>query len=191
MSANVPSPAAANAEMPSVGRPVGHTLRRQVVVLGVACVGAGLANLLVMRAERAAESTLAARRARAGDLVTDARAVLSARGLPQRAAEEDLPQADLLQQVGAAMQAAGLPADSLVSTLPEPPRQLPGATHAEIVHRLMFENVRLESLVRFCRDLLGQNEALHIAGLHLRAGADRQTWSADVSVSYWTIVPQR
>ncbi|MEW6249213.1 MAG: hypothetical protein AB1716_01075, partial [Planctomycetota bacterium] len=130
------------------------------------------------------------RRARAGNLAADAAAILRCRSLPQQASEIGLPQADVLQRVAAAMRAAGLSAQSLVSTLPQPVRKLPGSGHAEVVNRLVFENVALEPLVRFGHALTTSSPELRVAGLQLRAGGQRQVWNAEVSVAYLVLSPE-
>lgn len=89
------------------------------------------------------------------------------------------------------MQVGGLEPASLASTLPQAPRKLPGSDHAEVVERLVFEDVRLEPLTRFCHALTASNSALHVLAIQLRAGRDRETWNADVSVSYWILAPER
>ena len=113
------------------------------------------------------------------------------RDLPRHTSETSLPQSDLLAQVAAAMKAGGLSAESLLATVPQPTQKLPGTNRAQIVQRLSFENVRLEPLVRFGFELTANNPALRVSALQLRAGADRQTWNADVSVAYGVLVQEQ
>ena len=96
----------------------------------------------------------------------------------------------ILERVTRAMQKAGLNTDTLISTLPQPPRRPPGSDHAEVVNRLVFEQVTLEALTRFCHALVARNTELTVSGLHLRAGPQPSLWNADVSVSYWLAAPR-
>jgi hypothetical protein len=130
---------------------------------------------------------LEARVQRAATLAEDAQVIRQLRGRPHQATEVGLPSSDLLERVARAMQAAGLDARALVSTLPQPPRRLPNSEHAEVVHRLVFEAVPLEGLVRFGEALTRQNPELRLSGFQLRAGQPPTTWNADVSVSYWVL----
>lgn len=163
-------------------------LRRQAWLATAAC---GAAAVLVVEFWRADRATVAAgqqRAARAAAVAADAQAIARLQRLPVQATETGLPSSDLLQRVAQAMQAAGLPADALVSTLPQPPRRLPNSDHAEVVHRLLFEGVSMESLARFGHALTYQS-ALRLSALQLGAGRERERWDADVSVSYWVLAP--
>lgn len=162
--------------------------RRQALLATVGCVATALLVLGLGRADRSAVSALQQRQARAAAVAADAEAIARLQRLPTQAAETGLPSSDLLQCVSQAMQTAGLPADALVSTLPQPPRRLPNSDHAEIVHRLLFEGVSLECLTRFGFALTHES-ALHLSALQLRAGRERESWDADVSVSYWVLAP--
>lgn len=163
--------------------------RRQVLLLTAVCAAAGLLCLVLWQADRSAAAELQRRTARAVSLAVDARRIAEFRRLPQQASEGGLRQADLLDQANQAMQAVGLEPEALISTEAEPPRQLPNSNHAEIVHRLVFENVRLEDLIRFCHGLTDRNPSLRIPAIQLRAGGTRGAWNVDVSVAYWVFVP--
>jgi hypothetical protein len=165
-------------------------VRRQAFLLTAACVAAALLCLASWSSTNSVAAALAVRRVRATQFAADAEAIATLLALPQQATEAGLPQADLLDQVTQAMQAANFAADRLVSTLPEAPRKLPGSLHAEVGHRLVFENVKLEPLVRFCHTLISRNPSFRITALHLRAGQDPQTWNADVNVAQWVLSPQ-
>lgn len=166
-------------------------IRQQAILLTVGCATAALLCLVLWGATRSVAASLEQRQARAVTLAADARAIVKLRRLPEQAAEVGLPQSDLLERVSQAMQKGGLKPESLASTLPQAPRKLPGSDHAEVVERLVFEDVRLEPLTRFCHALTASNPALRISAVQLRAGRDRETWNADVSVSHWILAPQR
>jgi hypothetical protein len=164
-------------------------LQRQAVLLSIGCVSALVLLVVLAKLDRSTTGEWQARVARASSLAADAQAIAGLRDLPQQATEVGLPRADLLERVTHAMQVVQLPAEALVSTLPQPPRQQAGSAHAEMSYRLVFENVALEPLVRFCHTLTAELPALRTAGIQLRAGRDRQTWSADVTVAYWVLTP--
>ncbi len=166
-------------------------LRRQTLLLSVASVVAAFLCLLLWHSTSALAGELDTREARAGQLAADAQAIAAQRQRPQEVSETGLLRSDLLDRVNRAMQTAGLSPETLISTLPQPPRSHPGSDQAEVVNRLLFENVPLDRLVRFCHALTIENAELHIAAIQLRAGKDRHTWSADVSVSYWVVSPLR
>lgn len=51
-------------------------------------------------------------------------------------------------------------------------------------HRLTFENVLLEGLVRFCRAPCQTNPKTNVSGLQLRSAPSGSTWNADLSLTY-------
>ena len=160
-------------------------LRRRTRLLGLGCVATLLPCLLLWHSNHTLSAELENRRTRAIQLADDARTVASLQRQPRQASETSILHSDLLDRVHRALQTAGLPTDRLVSTLPQPPRSRPGAEHAEVIHRLMFENVTLEQLTRFCQALLQANSDLHLATLQLRAGSAPQSWNAEIGVAYW------
>ncbi len=164
-------------------------VRRQLVLLGTACGAALVLCLLLSASDRAAHGALAMHSVRAEKLAADARAIVRLRALPRQAVETGWRQGDLLERVMAAMQAAGLRAEALISTLPQPPRKLPGTEQMEVVHRLVFEEIGLAPLLTGCRQLVVDNPGLRVSGLQLRAGRERQTWNAEVSLSYRVLAP--
>lgn len=166
------------------------TIRRQAWLLTFGCVATALLCVVLARADRRQAAELVARQGRAAELAADAEAIASLRHVPQQAGEVGLPPGDLLASVAQAMTEAGLPAERLISTLPQPPRRLPHSPHAEVVHRLVFEQVSLEPLVRFCHALTSRNLALRVGGFQFRAGRERTLWNVDVSVSYWVLAPE-
>jgi hypothetical protein len=172
-----------------VSRQSGRSVRRQTLLLATACATLGSLCLVLWNSTRALAGELETRQMRAQELMADVRAVTTLRRHPQQASETELLRSDLLERVSQAMKHAQLSAETLVSTLPQPPRTRPGSEHAEVVNRLMFENVSLEQLVRFCHELTSANSELHVAAVQLCAGNDRNSWNADVSVSYWILGP--
>jgi len=166
-------------------------LRRQLMLLGLGCGVALVVCLVLGSANRRLTAELVERRDRAQQLAADARAIVALRQRPQEVSEAGLPDADLLERVNHAMQTAQLEPEALVSTLPQPPRTRPGAAQAEVVNRLLFENVRLEPLLRFAHELVTANAELRVSAVQFRAGRDEQRWNADVSVTYWVLDPHR
>ncbi len=166
-------------------------IKRQALLLSVAACAAGVLCLLLGRAALAQHVAVQARETRAAQVAADARAIAALRVKPQQATETGLQLSDILERVTRAMQKANLKADTLISTLAQPPRRPPGSDHAEVVHRLIFERVTLEALTRFCHTLVAHNAELTVSGLHLRAGPKPSLWNADVSVSYWLAAPRR
>ena len=165
-------------------------VKRQALLLTAGCLAAACLSGVLWNSTRAHSLTLDLRRARAATLAADAQAVSRLRQRPRQATETGLRRSDLLARVSRAMQAAGLDPASLASTLPQPPRRVPGSAHAEVLHRLMLEAIELEALVRFCHALAQDNPELRVAALQLRAGNEPTLWNADVSVSYWVLVPE-
>jgi hypothetical protein len=174
----------------SYTEPSAQAIRRRTRFLMAGCFAAGSLCLLLWNANRSIAAESATRASRGRSIAADLRTIARLRERPQQAAESGLPRSDLLARVSRAMRSAQLDAAMLASTLPQPPRRVPGSDHAEIAHRLMFENVELRPLVRFCHALTTQNPQLRVAALQLQAGSDPTTWNADVSVSYWLLAPQ-
>lgn len=166
-------------------------LRRHVLLLALLVLAAGLGVLWTWQANQALIGEVAARRARAAAVAADARRILQLRQRPKQAAEASLPQADLLTQVSAALQAAGIEPARLVSTQPQPPRKLPQSDHAELTLRLVLEGVPLEGLAKFCRTLTAMRPELRISGLQLRSAPAATLWNAEIGVAYWVLAPQR
>ncbi len=169
---------------------VAAAVKRQALLLSLAACAAGALCLLLGRAALSHSVAVQARETRAAQVAADARAIAALRVKPQQATETGLQLSDILERVTRAMQRAGLRADTLISTLAQPPRRAPGSEQAEVVHRLVFEQVTLEALTRFCHALLAHNAELTVSGLHLRAGPQPSLWNADVSVSYWLAAPR-
>ena len=165
-------------------------VQRQARMLTIACLAAAVVCALLWGSMRSRSAALHLQQGRAAELAADAGAIARLRQRPQQATETGLPPSELLGQVSAAMQAADLDPASLLSTLPQPPRQLPGSQHAELTHRLTFTNITLPALVRFCHTLTTDNPQLSVSTLQLRA-TDQIHWSSDICVSYWTIQPAR
>jgi hypothetical protein len=164
---------------------------RQALLLTAGVVLAAALCLVLWHSNRSATGTLKMRESRAAHLAADACAIAGLRNRPREATEVGLRRSDLLARVDRAMRTAQLSSDSLVSTLPQPPRRRPGSDHAEVAHRLVFENVDLEPLVCFCHALTTQNRELRVCAIHLRPATDKPLWSTDVSVSYWVLAPTR
>lgn len=159
-------------------------LRRQSLLLSGAALVAGVLCMLMWVSTRATAGDLANRTRRAGALAQDARTIASLRARPLQATEVGLQLSDLLDRVGQAMRTAGIPADALISTLPQPPRRMSGSDHAEVVHRLVFKGVTMEGLVRFGYALKADNPQLSVTGVQLRPGAGPQGWQAEAEISY-------
>ncbi len=164
-------------------------LRRQILLLSIASVVAAFMCLLLWHSTSTLADDLDRRQAHAGQLAADVQAVAALRQRPQEVSETGLLRSDLLDRVNRAMQAARLGPETLVSTLPQPARGRPGSDQAEVVNRLLFENLSLEGLVRFCHTLTNNNPEFHVTAIQLRAGKNRQNWNADISVAYWILVP--
>jgi hypothetical protein len=165
-------------------------LKRQAVLASAGCLAA-LGLCATLRASNGAAAVeLRERRTRAAKLAADAASIAQLRGRPQQATETGLQSADLLDRVASAMRAAHLVPQTLVSTMPQPPRRLPNSPHAEIVHRLMFETIPLEGLSRFCHALMQAAPELQVTGLYLRPANAGGNWNVDVSLAYWIIAPR-
>lgn len=164
-------------------------LRRQAFGLSLA---AGLLALLCgwrALAASSLEAELRSRSSRAAALANDAAAIAKLREQPRLAAESGLPVADLLDKVGRALKSAGIEPASLVSTMPQPARRTQGARHLEVASRLIFEKIRLESLVRFCVALTSDSPQLHVTGIQLHSAAEAASWNAELTVSYYVTAP--
>lgn len=162
----------------------GFAGQRHLRLLVAACGAAVfLCVLLAVRLDRTT-ADLRRRTERAAGLAADATAIRQLRDMPRQASEAGLPQDDVLSQVAAAMKAAQIDPTQLVATQPQPPRKVLGTQQAEVTHRLTFENVRLEPLIRFGYELTSRNPALRVTAMQLRAGAEKSTWGADISVGY-------
>lgn len=165
-----------------------YGLRRQCTLLLAACGATFLLALVLWLGGGSGE--LAARRARAADVAADAAAIRSLRDTPRQAAEIGVPAQDLLDRTARAMKAASIEPTCLVSTLPQPARRALGSDRAEVATRLLFENLRLESLLRCCEALCPAEDSWRVTGLQLRAATTPGLWNADVTVAYWIIAPQ-
>ncbi len=165
-------------------------LRRQSLLLSGAALVGGVLCMLVWTSTRATAGDLANRTRRAGALAQDARTIASLRTRPLQATEVGLQLSDLLERVGQAMRTAGISADALISTLPQPPRRLPGSEHAEVAHRLVFRGVTMEGVVRFGYALTAANPQLSVTGIQLRPEAGTRGWQAEVSIAYLVMEPR-
>lgn len=162
-----------------------HTsLPRQAVTLTIGAVLAcGLAGYFWLQAASASHE-LESRRNRAMSVASDAAAIARFRSQPASIRETEVSRADLLRQVQAAMQRAGIDANRLLSTSSEPPRRIGDAPVAEVTQRLMFNGVELEALVRFCHAVTTADQTLAISIVQLRAGSSATDWSVDLSMTY-------
>jgi len=168
-------------------------LRRQTLLLSIASAVTAALCLVLWHSTSVLAGELDARQARAGQLAADAQAIAALRQRPLEVSETGLLRSALLDRVNRAMQAAGLAPETLISTLPQQPRSQPGSAQAEVVNRLLFENVPLKGLVGCCHTLTAESRELHIGAIQLRAGKEQQHWNADVSVAYWILAapPER
>ena len=171
--------------------PKATALRRQAILLTTGCAAAAMLSGLLWFSTASKAAALETRETRAVQVATDAHAIVTLRDRPQQATEMSLRQSELLERVARAMSTAGVDANALVSTLPQPPRRVRGGGHAQVANRLVFEHVKLEALIRFCHALVTANGELRVSGLHLHAGQERDTWNADVTVAYWILAPAR
>lgn len=163
-------------------------IKRQAWLLSSAALAGAILCGMLWFASRRSAGELSRRMARSDVIARDAQTIASARTKPRRAAETTLTKADLLERVSGAMRAASIDPRMLISTLPQPPRQLPGSRLAEVASRLVFEGISLRQLVDFGLALHSADEQLRLAGLRLRAAADKNTWHVDVTVSYLLVV---
>lgn len=159
-------------------------LIRQTRLLGAAVVTSALLCGMTLRGSLAARAELQTRRAGAVALAADAAVIQERRAAPVTVAA-GFQEGDLLQRIETATQHAGLPAEALRSTLPEPPRRARGASHAEVITRLQFEDVSLEQISRFCARLAEVNPEISVRAIDLTAGRNDRAWRAAVSVGYF------
>lgn len=163
-------------------------IKRQAGLLSSAALAGAILCGVLWFASRRSAGELSRRMARSDVIALDAQTIASARTKPRQAAETTLTKADLLERVSQAMRAAKIDPKMLVSTLPQPPRRLLGSQLAEVASRLVFEGISLRQLVDFGLALRSADEQLRLAGLRLRAAADKNTWHVDATVSYLLVV---
>lgn len=162
-------------------------LRAQLRLLVAALIAASGCCVALALSSSNVAAELTRRDQQAQRLVFEVRRIAALAHRPQIAMETSLPVADLQERIAQAMKSAGLEPACLVSTLPQPPKRVPGAARVEVACRLLFEKVRLEPLVRCGWSLLAANPQLHITGLQLHNSVEAGVWNADLTITYYLL----
>lgn len=168
------------ATLPGPGHPAFY---RQFVLAGALLVAAASLCIAQGLTNRRLQEQIIDRQARAIQLATDATEIAKLMQRPRIVAESGLPDADLLERVTRAMKSVSLSPDTLVSTLPQPIRRIAGASQMELSHRLLFEKVQLEPMVRLCCALQQDYPELHVTGFQFNATADGNAWNVEITIT--------
>lgn len=156
---------------------------RQSILIGILLVAAASLCMTLGFSNYQLHEQVHDREARANQLAADATVIRTLQSRPRIAAEAGLPGADLLERVTRAMKTVGLGPETLASTLPQPPRRTAGASQTELSHRLLFEKVQLEPLVRLCCALQQDYSELHVTGFQFNATADGDAWNIEITLT--------
>ena len=169
----------------SVAAPTPARYSNRVDLLVALAAGLSLGGAGVLwRMDRSATAELRKRLDRAPSVAADAARIRELAGQPKAVGETGPSETWLLAQANEAMRAVGLEPSRLVSSAPQPARPVPNSELSEVCQTLVFEDVSLETIARFCASLSKASPALRTASLDLRPRPDAKTWNADVEIAY-------
>ncbi len=109
---------------------------------------------------------------------------------PHVASEFDMPQADVMARIQAAMTAASIPHNTLASSVPQAPRRLNKSSLLEVTQRLSLEDVPLEKLTGFLFRVTEDNPGFEISTIALRPTSEAR-YNADIGISHFFVREDR
>lgn len=149
-----------------------------------------LALLLAMgcwiesRALRSLKSRHAAQSASLVAMQDDLSRIQQLTAAPRWADEQRKSSEELLAQIEAALNEAGVPLDRWQDSTPQPPRKLPDQDYTQISTRVFLEKVSLQGIASLGYHLVTRDPSLQITGIRLTAGRAVSTWDIELTVSY-------
>lgn len=165
--------------------------RTRLLVLVAFCCVLGMVCWLQWRTLRAERTRFTASAAALARMQDDAGRIRALRRTPQRAAERERPNEELLAQIEAARKKAGLEQEVWRDSVPLAPLRLAHSSYQRHTTRIFLEKITLQQLMRLAHEILAADASLSITGLHLTApaGAEGPGWNADLAVSYLVYSP--
>lgn len=118
--------------------------------------------------------------------------IVALRNRAQRAAVSPVSDADLSRSVEEACRAAQIPAGQLSRIAPQSPHRYQDSGYLEQSIDLDLDGLTLPQLLTCLLDLTTKNEGVNIKSLRLtapRESSDRETWKAEVTLSYFIYSP--
>jgi len=126
-------------------------------------------------------------------MTQDAGRIASLREAPRLATERVRPNDELLSEVRASLEKAGIPLERWVGNDPAAPVRVPKSPYKRLAVRLLLENVMLRQLVQFAYDLTEQDGALSVPRIRLSAARaeSEDAWDVDLTVAYLIYAPSQ
>ena len=121
----------------------------------------------------------------------DVQRLKALRAAPRSATDRERPKDELLAQIRDAIHNAAMPKERWIGNDPALPVRVPRSPYKRLTTRLSFEQVTLHDLVTFAYYLNEGDRALNVSDIRLVAprGDKKDTWNADISVSYLIYSP--
>ncbi|MCZ6654720.1 MAG: hypothetical protein O7D91_17050 [Planctomycetota bacterium] len=93
---------------------------------------------------------------------------------------------ELLADLEAALDEAGIPLSRWQDSVPRQPQQVSGTEYQQVATRLYFDELSLEEIVKFAHRLVDQDPSLFVSSVRVSAGRGKntQTWSVELTVTY-------
>ncbi len=159
---------------------------RQTRIATAALLTVGLVIGLLWSSNQQLQAAVSNQAAATTQLARDLLAIERLQIKPHVASEFDMPQADVMARIQAAMTAANIPSNALASSVPQAPRRLNKSSLLEVTQRLSFENVRLEGLMRFLFQVTADNPGFEISTIALRPTTEAR-YNADIGISHFFV----
>jgi hypothetical protein len=149
-----------------------------------------VAAFSVWRGERSARDTYAKSLAQLSIMQLDASRILDLRAAPKKAAMRGRTNQELLAQLEAAVDAAGVSRDHWTESIPQPMVRLAKSDYKQQTTRCFFESVTLRDLATLTQRLQERDSTIQVSGLNL---TNRQpevpAFDAELAFSYLVYSP--
>jgi len=170
-----------------------HALLRSplAILFGLNCLLL-LALLGISRGQRSTQDTYNHALAQLANMKIDAARIVELRSAPQRAAMRTRSDQELLAQVEAAVDAAGVKRERWRESIPQPIVRLAKSNYKQQTTRCFFEGVTLRDLAKFANKLQAQDSTIRIGGINLtNREPESPAYDVDLSLSYLVYSPLR
>jgi hypothetical protein len=121
----------------------------------------------------------------------DAARIASLRTQPQRAAERERPNDELIAQVRRALQAARISEERWIGNEPAIGVRISKTPYKKISTKLRFEGLEMRELVIFVHALIDRDQTLSISAVRLTESNDETSvrWNVDLTATYLIYSP--